>query len=80
MNINPKQIAKNMLGINNPKEMVMQALAQQGNNNPILNNLVDMANKNDYAGVEQFARNLYKGNGKDFDAEFNAFMQKMGMK
>lgn len=80
MNINPKQIAKNMLGINNPKEMVMQALAQQGNNNPILNNLVDMANKNDYAGVEQFARNLYKENGKDFDAEFNAFKQKMGMK
>ena len=71
MNINPKQILKNMIGINSPKDIAMQLLTK--NNNPIFNNLVDMANKGDTAGVEQFARNYMKEQGKDFDQEFNKF-------
>ena len=69
--MNPKQIIKNMFGVNSPKDMVMQLLSQ--NNNPIFNNLVDMANKGDTAGIENFARNYMKEKGKDFDQEFNKF-------
>ena len=70
--MNPIQMIKGMMGINNPKEMVMQMLGQN-NNNPIFNNLMNMANKGDIKGIENFARNLFKEQGKDFDAEFNKF-------
>lgn len=72
--MNPIQLIKNMMGINNPKEMVMQMLTQN-NNNPIFSNLIDMANKGNVQGVEQFARNMFKEQGKDFDSEFNNFMK-----
>jgi hypothetical protein len=45
------------------------------NSNPILKNLIDMANKGDTQGIEQFARNLYKQQGKDFDKEFSQFKE-----
>ena len=45
-----------------------------GNNNPMLNNLMSMAKKGDKQGVESFARNLFKGQGRDFDKEFASFM------
>ena len=38
-------------------------------NNPIFNNLIDMAEKGDNQGVENFARNLLKERGLDFDKE-----------
>lgn len=80
MNFNPKQMIKNMIGVNSPKDIVMQMLQQGGNNNPIFNNLIDMANNGNSQGVEQFARNLYKENGKNFDKEFNNFKNMMGIK
>ena len=69
--MNPKQIIKNMFDINSPKDIAMQLLSQT--NNPIFNNLVDMANKGDTAGVENFARNYMKEQGKDFNQEFSKF-------
>lgn len=38
-------------------------------NNPILNNLIDMAEKGNNEGVEAFARNMLKERGLDFDKE-----------
>ena len=61
------------MGINNPKDMAMRMLSQ--NNNPIFKNLIDMANKGDSKGVEEFARNYMKSQGKDFDKEFNNFKE-----
>lgn len=52
-----------------PKGIVMN-LAK---NNPIITNLINMAEKGDNQGVETFARNLLKDKGLDFDTE----MQKM---
>lgn len=55
----------------NFKEMVMRVL--KNNSNPIFSNLIQMAEKGDSEGVEKFARNFYKEQGKDFDKEFGAF-------
>ena len=44
------------------------------NNNPMLSNIIQMAQKGDAKGVENFARNLFKENGRDFDKEFASFM------
>ena len=51
----------------NPKEIVMQIV--KSNNNPILNNLIHMAEKGDYKGIENFARNIFKEQGRNFDEE-----------
>ena len=69
--MNPLNMIKWMMWISNPKDMAMKMLSQ--NNNPIFKNLIDMANKGDTKGVENFARNYMKSQGKDFDQEFNNF-------
>lgn len=38
-------------------------------NNPIFNNLIEMAEKGNNADVETFARNMLKERGLDFDKE-----------
>ena len=69
--MNPINMLKGMMGISNPKDMAMKMLSQ--NNNPIFKNLIDMANKGDSKGVEEFARNLFREQNRDFDKEFNNF-------
>ncbi len=69
--MNPLNMVKGMMGNINPKNMVMNML--KGNTNPIFANLIEMANKNDVKGLENFARNYMKEQGKDFDKEFNDF-------
>ena len=69
--MNPLNMIKGMMGNINPKNMVMNML--KGNTNPIFANLIEMANKNDVKGLENFARNYMKEQGKDFDQEFNDF-------
>ena len=70
--MNPNNLINMLKGIKNPKQDV---LSMVGNNtNPMIKNLVDMANKGDEQGLEEFARNYYKEQGKDFDKEFSDFM------
>lgn len=69
---NPMQIMQLLRGIKKPKETVFQLI--KGNNNPIMKNLVEMAEKGDKEGLENFARNLYNQQGKDFDKDFSEFM------
>lgn len=69
--MDPLNMIKGMMGNMNPKNMAMNML--KNNTNPIFSNLIDMANKGDTKGVENFARNYMKSQGKDFDQEFNNF-------
>ena len=71
--MNPLNMIKGMMGNMNPKNMAMNML--KGNTNPIFANLIDMANKGNTKGVENFARNYMKSQGKDFDQEFNNFKE-----
>ena len=69
--MNPLNMIKGMMGNMNPKNIVMNML--KGNTNPIFANLIEMANKNDIKGLENFARNYMKDKGRDYDKEFNDF-------
>ena len=60
--MNPYEILK---AIKNPQEYVLGMLGT--NTNPMLKNLVEMARNGDTKGVENFARNLFKEQGQDFD-------------
>ena len=42
-------------------------------NNPILSNIISMAQNGNVNGVETFARNICKQKGWDFDTEFTKF-------
>ena len=41
----------------NPQQLLMNFMQQRNNNNPMINNLINMAQKGDSKGVENFARN-----------------------
>ena len=63
----------------NPQAMMMNMLQQQAGNSPIGQNLLKMAQNNDGKGIEQVARNLCEQRGLDFDKEFAAFRQQLGL-
>jgi hypothetical protein len=48
-------------------------------NSPLGANLLGLARQNRTADIEQIARNLMAQQGKDYDTEFKAFRQKMGL-
>ena len=58
----------------NPKDLLINFFMTQNPKQPMLNNLFKMAKEGDSAQVEKFARNLFKEIGRDFDKEFNSFM------
>lgn len=68
---NPMQIINVLKGMKNPKEAIISMV--KSNNNPMIKNLVEMAEKGNTEGVENFARNIFKEQGRDFDKEFGEF-------
>ena len=73
---NPMKLMQLIKG-GNPKNIVMNIIQKQMGNNPMINNLMDMAQKGNKNGVETFARNLCKEKGMDFDNEFKSFMNQI---
>lgn len=71
--MNPMQMLQNFLtkGLS-PQKIVEQMTG----NNPMVANLIKMANAGDTNGVEKVARNMFKEKGRDFDKEFSEFKSK----
>lgn len=59
---NPLEFIK---AIKNPREFVINYAKQ--NNNPMINNLIEMAEKKDTKGLENFAKNFFEQKGQDFN-------------
>lgn len=57
--------------ITNPKEYALNILQAQVN--PMTNNLLQMAERNDKEALEKFARNMFKEKGLDYDKEIEPF-------
>lgn len=75
--MNPLDMIKNfMMGGKNPQEIAMNMVGN--NNNPLMQNLIKMAQKGDYQGVENVARNMFKEQGRDFDAEMKDLQKFIG--
>ena len=68
---NPMQFMNMLKGIKNPKDAVLSIV--KSNTNPMVKNLVEMAEKGQNDKIEEFARNLFREQNKDFDQEFNNF-------
>lgn len=64
----------------NPMQMIVNKLTQSfGNSNPMMNNVIGMAQKNDVKGLEEFARNLAKEKGVNVDDYYKQAMDMFGM-
>lgn len=59
--MNPMQMIQNFMGNN----QMMQ--------NPMARNVINMAQRGDFSGIEQFGRNIAKERGIDFDNAFEQF-------
>lgn len=57
----------------NPKQVIEQMI--KTNKNPMIDNLLNMARTGNSKGVEEFAKNVFKEQGRDFDKEFSEFMR-----
>lgn len=79
MNMNPAQMLAMLTRGGNPQQMVMNMLGQQAKGNPILENVLTMAQNHDGKGIETVARNTLKEHGLDFDKEFNSFRNNLGL-
>lgn len=59
----------------NPEQLMMQYLQQT--KNPIGENLLGLVKQGNTNQIENFARNLCKERGIDFEKEFKSFRQQM---
>ena len=55
----------------------MNIIQSQKNNNPIIENAVNLAQNRDISALEMIARNLAQQRGLDFDKEFSNFMRSL---
>ena len=72
--MNNIQTIKILMNSKTPKEALQQMI---GRRNPLLNNLMQMANSGKNKEIENFARNICKEKGIDFDKEFPNFMNSL---
>ena len=70
--MNPMQFLR---GIKNPQQFVMNMLGQ--NQNPMATQLMKMVKTGNTNQIEQFARNICKERGMDFDKQFAEFMKQI---
>ena len=63
----------------NPEQIAMSMLQQYSSGNPVMQNLLVLAQKKDTKGIENVARNMAKEKGINYDNEFNSFKQMFGL-
>lgn len=74
--MNPADIVRGFMAKGmTPKGIVKNMVG----NNPIFNNLIEMAEKGDEKGVETFARNIMKERGLDLDKELANFKKSLNI-
>lgn len=73
MNVNPIQLINMIKNGQNPQQLIMNIFRQNANNNPILQNAMNLAQNGNVSALEMIARNLAQQKGLDFDTEFANF-------
>lgn len=77
--MNMMQLIGMMRNGGNPQQLVMNMMQGASANNPMAANVMQMAQKGDAKGIEQFARNVCAGRGVNFDQAFAQFRQQYGL-
>ena len=79
MQMNPMQLLGMIKSANNPQQFMMSMLQSQAGNNPMLNNVLNMARQNDAAGIEHLARNLAQERGVNPEQVIQQIKSQLGM-
>ena len=77
MNVNPMQLLQMIKNGMNPQQLVMSFLQQPQNNNPILQNAVNLAQGGNSPALQMIARNLASQKGINFDQAFSDFQNNL---
>ena len=76
--MNPMQMLQMLMKKgNDPQQMVEQMIQSMGGDNLMIGNLIQMAKNGNKQNIEQFARNICKSKGIDFDIQFADFMKQL---
>ena len=79
LQVNPADLIRMIKEGKNPQQLVLSVLEQSMGNTPLGKNLLLLAKQGRGNDIEQVARNLLSQKGLDFDSEFTAFKNKMGL-
>ena len=79
MQVNPMQLISMIKNGKNPQQLIMSLLEDSIPNNPIAQNVMELAKNGRGADIEKIARNLCAQRGIDFDTEFNSFKNNLGL-
>ena len=77
---NPMEIISAIKNGQNPQQVLMSVLEGSMGQTPMGKNLIELAKNNDTDAITTIVRNLFKSRGIDFDKEFGAFKQMLGVK
>lgn len=77
--INPMMLMQMLRG-GNPQQAIVNAMRNQAGQNPVLNNALNMAEKQDAKGLEQLARNLCESNGVNADDMVKQIKSQLGIR
>lgn len=79
-NVNPMQIIQMIKGGANPQQLLMQIMRQSPiSNTPVGANILQLLAEGRTQDIEKIVRNLTQSKGVDFDKEFLAFRQSLGL-
>lgn len=69
-NLNPSQLLS-MLKSGNPQAVATQIIQQNYSSDPVLQNLLKMAQDGNEQGIKQFANEFFSSQGKNLNTELN---------
>lgn len=79
LQVNPLQLIQMIREGQNPEQLMISVLEDQIGSTPFGENLLLLAKQNRTQDIEKIARNMCAQRGLDFDQEFAAFKQKIGI-
>lgn len=79
MQVNPMQLVQMIKSGQNPQQLMLHVLETQGSTSPMGANLLNLARQGKTGEIELIARNLARERGVDYDKEFTAFRQVLGL-
>ena len=78
-NVNPNQLIGMIKKGYNPQQLILSVLENQMKGTPMGDNLLNLARNGQTREIEKIARNMMAQKGIDFDKEFMAFRQSLGI-
>lgn len=77
--VDPNMLIQMIKQGQNPQQLMLSVLRGQAYNNPLGQNLLNLAQQGRTSELEKVVRNIYaQQGGKDFDADFEAFKKSLG--